>query len=433
MARDDGGRSMTVDVARISITDISPPEFEERFLRRNEPCILTGVGRDWPACKEWVAGGLPALDALEQRFGGETVSVHDCGASVLGRYRISEMRLAELLALWSNGKGASLYLKDWNLALGAPSTEFYATPPHFARDWLNGHAHATGQASDHRFVYIGRGGTFTPLHKDVLCSYSWSFNVAGAKRWWLVCPEDEPRLRAARGQGALAHDLRSIDAAALPDWDEGARARVLHVLQQPGEALFVPSCWVHQVLNEGGPSETVLSINHNWLNGFCAPRCWDFLQQQRAEIVRTVAGCEDDEQTVQDVLEFKFSFNYHGWHELLCCALESATARAQAALHGAADARRANAPAEARALRAALRGASEELRVALSHLELVSRTGALLDAASEGTAPADDEQAGVAADTRARRVRELAVACEGALEQLVDPDSGGLWFYSSRV
>jgi hypothetical protein len=28
------------------------------------------------------------------------------------------------------------------------------------------------QASDHRFVYIGPKGTFTPLHKDTLCRWN---------------------------------------------------------------------------------------------------------------------------------------------------------------------------------------------------------------------------------------------------------------------
>ncbi len=34
-----------------------------------------------------------------------------------------------------------------------------------------------------RFVYIGPQNTFTPLHRDTLCSYSWSANVMGVKKW----------------------------------------------------------------------------------------------------------------------------------------------------------------------------------------------------------------------------------------------------------
>lgn len=42
--------------------------------------------------------------------------------------------------------------------------------------------------SDYRFCYLGPAGTWTPLHSDVLRSYSWSANVCGRKRWLLLHP-----------------------------------------------------------------------------------------------------------------------------------------------------------------------------------------------------------------------------------------------------
>lgn len=38
-----------------------------------------------------------------------------------------------------------------------------------------------GCTADYRFVYLGPAGSWTPLHADVLRSYSWSANVAGRK------------------------------------------------------------------------------------------------------------------------------------------------------------------------------------------------------------------------------------------------------------
>jgi hypothetical protein len=160
-------------IPRIAASSITPREFEARFLAANRPCILTGLGVGWRACSEWADAGRAAIfEPLRERFGGEEVTVHDCSRTVLGRYRTSEMRLDDLLDLWARGEGSSLYLKDWNLAMmeADPSdrngSEWYATPAHFARDWLNGFAHATEQVSDHRFCYVGRAGTFTPLHTD---------------------------------------------------------------------------------------------------------------------------------------------------------------------------------------------------------------------------------------------------------------------------
>ena len=56
------------------------------------------------------------------------------------------------------------------------------TPVYFADDWLNEYTDATG-VQDYRFVYLGVEGTQTPLHHDVLLSYSWSVNIAGQKQF----------------------------------------------------------------------------------------------------------------------------------------------------------------------------------------------------------------------------------------------------------
>lgn len=344
-------------------------------MASNRPCVLKGVGSDWRACREWAdQTGCARLDALRARFGDEAVSVHDCAKSVAGRARISEMRLGDVLDGWKAGQLASMYIKDWNLALSDPGASHYETPPHFASDWLNGHAHATAQASDHRFVYIGRAGTFTPLHKDVLCSYSWSFNVAGEKLWWLVPPDDEWRLRQDNGRGALAHDLRALSLVDYPAWDSAAQARVLHVRQRPGEIIYVPSEWVHQVLNE---SDVVISINHNWLNRHNAHRCWRFLERQLEEIKCTIDGCADDEDTAQEVLEFKFAFNFASWHELLRVALEASLARAEA-LQCASDPACDEPPPDAPSI---LQSALSDIAVASELLRLVLETKALRELA----------------------------------------------------
>ena len=50
------------------------------------------------------------------------------------------------------------------------------------------HALSLDPRNDYRFTYMGPKGTFTPLHRDVYGSYSWSSNIIGRKRWWLIPP-----------------------------------------------------------------------------------------------------------------------------------------------------------------------------------------------------------------------------------------------------
>lgn len=78
---------------------------------------------------------------------------------------------------------------------------------------------------DFRFCYLGPAGTFTPLHRDVYASYSWSANIVGRKMWWLFPPDRIDRLRGKNGE-------LPFDVQGLPHDRNG-----LKVLQQ------VSTCW----------------------------------------------------------------------------------------------------------------------------------------------------------------------------------------------
>jgi hypothetical protein len=54
----------------------------------------------------------------------------------------------------------------------------------------------------------------------------------------------------------------------------------VEVAQGPGEVLFVPSGWHHQVWNETG----CLSLNHNWFNGSALRRVWAFLKGEAGAV-----------------------------------------------------------------------------------------------------------------------------------------------------
>lgn len=62
----------------------------------------------------------------------------------------------------------------------------------------------------------------------------------------------------------------------------------LTVEQGPGELLFVPSGWHHQVENLTG----CLSLNHNWFNGSALPRVGAFLKAEAAAVRARLAHLE---------------------------------------------------------------------------------------------------------------------------------------------
>lgn len=93
-------------------------------------------------------------------------------------------------------------------------------------------------------IYIFR----TPLHADVFSSFSWSVNICGKKKWIFLPPGEEDKLRDKFGN--LVFDLTSqelSDASMYPNYSSQVEKIVL--IQEIGDAVFVPSGWHHQVWN----------------------------------------------------------------------------------------------------------------------------------------------------------------------------------------
>jgi hypothetical protein len=78
-------------------------------------------------------------------------------------------------------------------------------------------------------------------------SYSWSANICGEKIWTFYSPEQEQYLRNANGE--LVYDIRAVDPKEFPNFH---KTQPIVVHQRPGEVIFVPSNWFHQVENKVG-------------------------------------------------------------------------------------------------------------------------------------------------------------------------------------
>jgi hypothetical protein len=92
-----------------------------------------------------------------------------------------------------NDSDEILYVKDWHFVREYPSSGLYQLPIVFGEDWINDWWDLQKEKQDdYRFVYMGPKESWTPLHADVFRSYSWSYNVCGAKKWILFPPSDEP-------------------------------------------------------------------------------------------------------------------------------------------------------------------------------------------------------------------------------------------------
>ena len=145
------------------------------------------------------------------------------------------------------------FLNVYVVCREADFQNYYFLPIYFSSDWLNEFSDfRTDTQDDFRFVYIGPQGTWTPLHTDVYCSYSWSANIVGRKRWWIFPPGMNVSLLASSFELFLPWTISSLtkilDGLMLFRGKDKGRA----LLRQSGYQLFylighiyfvVTLCW----------------------------------------------------------------------------------------------------------------------------------------------------------------------------------------------
>jgi hypothetical protein len=287
-------------IDRIHRKDISYDDFVSKYMQKNVPVVIQGLCDDWKAKSKWVrqidGKGVPNLEYLRETFGADVVPVHEQLRSGFTATRPlqKKMDVFEYAEWWDSHQQSSdevlLYLKDWKFVASHPMYGAYEWPDLFQDDWLN---QAMGSA--YKFVYLGPKGTSTALHADVLRSFSWSTNVCGRKRWYLIPPECTYLLYDCFGKTLASHlhvDIYDGMDAFFPGLPE-AREHAIEIVQEAGETIFVPSKWYHTVEN----LEATLSINHNWLNRFCIKNSWEKLKSElRSMQIEEADGQHGDAQ-----------------------------------------------------------------------------------------------------------------------------------------
>ncbi|EYC01867.1 hypothetical protein Y032_0104g3645 [Ancylostoma ceylanicum] len=250
-----------------------------KFCLRNEPCVLSeAFTADWSARELWVReDGSPNLDYLRKEYGSQIVPViteESCNPV--------EMTLAKFCDYCEDpratGDSPPQYLKDWHFQKSC-GVNMYHVPAMLSSDWANREKWTDDDENpfrgDYRFVYFGVKDTWTKFHSDVMSSHSWSANICGRKLWYFVPVGNENVFMQKNGQ--LPEDIR-------PYRDLWEKADVMTLIQNPGEIVFVPTNWYHQVHN----LEVAISINHNSLNASNIQLIYEFLCRHLLEVQKEI-------------------------------------------------------------------------------------------------------------------------------------------------
>lgn len=227
-------------------------EFKARHWLPGVPLVVTDLVTRWPAFSRW----SPADFA--ERFGD--VKVQACEGRREHAKPDSEwqdltrtMTMRELVArITDDATGNDLYVIAKNGAWGnpelAPLFEELDLPP----QWFQAVRDPMKMG-----LWIGGRGTHTPLHHDaenaMLCQ------VHGRKRIRLAPPESLPLLDRSRGVYSR-WDPTGDDPIDDPE-------ALIELELNPGEALYVPAGWWHQV-DALDPSITVTLLAWAWPNEY---------------------------------------------------------------------------------------------------------------------------------------------------------------------
>lgn len=204
---------------------IDADEFYAEHWARGRPLVLTGLTAEWPA-RAWTPANLAA------RFGDVELEVclgREADVEPDRRWKQHRQRMtldALVRAVEDAGESNDIYLIAHNRALSAPGLAAL-------REDIRPDPALFDPESAAMSLWIGPAGTRTPLHHDTT---NIAFNQLYGRKRFRLAPPGEVRLWAgARGFYA---------GRALDDFED---ADVHEVVLEPGESLFIPAGWWHDV------------------------------------------------------------------------------------------------------------------------------------------------------------------------------------------
>ncbi len=211
-------------------------EFMDRHVRGSRPVVLTDVADDWPAMWRW------SPQDLKERFGHLEVEVQ-AERTADPQYEQNKLhhrrmrRLGEFVDhVLAAGHDNDQYMTANNEALRQPGLAPLLDDIGSLPAWCD-----RSQLAARSSFWFGPAGTVTPLHHDTIMLMH--TQVVGRKRWRFISPLETPRLYNFNGVFSPV-DVDRPDLDRYPDF---AQATMLEVIVEPGETVFLPLGWWHQV------------------------------------------------------------------------------------------------------------------------------------------------------------------------------------------
>ena len=218
------------------------------------PAVLRGFSRYWPAAGTWT---LETLAARAPELRGDV-------------FRTQNGRLAPDVRRGYAGEGETLAEYAARVLTEVDDPGYFTCavrglPEQLAADLRPPAPWRDAQQRNGK-VWVGRAGTLSPLHVDA--SMNLHVQLTGTKRFRVVHPRATLALRPHSPFGTTPNFCRvDLDDPVQGATSEGIRHRFDACELAPGDALFLPTGYWHEVRTE----RDAVSVNFWWGSG---PVAW---------------------------------------------------------------------------------------------------------------------------------------------------------------
>jgi lysine-specific demethylase 8 len=242
-------------------------EFTE-LRRAAVPVVLEGLLDDWPARQNWT------LARLRARFGDRLVPVISTTdgrlvTDVRAGVEFRSIRFGEYLDRLESGVRPDAYLIAHGDTWLPELQDDIRVPAYCCTSWKTT-----------RF-WLSAAQTAAPLHRDVAENIFCQF--FGRKRFYLYPPSFTPWLYSNPFLSGLPNYSRfDPERADYERFPLAGEVRPIELLVEPGDAVYLPSRWWHQVRS----LELSVSFNIWWAKGALA------FAVRSAEFVKKLRGLE---------------------------------------------------------------------------------------------------------------------------------------------
>lgn len=232
-------RGVLMLIDKIRIEDLSYERFLSDYADK-KPFILLGAMENWE-CRQWT------LDFIKEKYGDRIVTIRK--SDIEGVKTFKQVRLANYIEHIHDNEDR--WYCDWNFtALNQKDLDLvYSSPDYFTKDTLRVDDE-TGQ--DFKWFFLGSEQTGTPLHQDFNKTHAWNAVIFGQKDWVFFHPDDTPYLYEG--------NINVFDQEDMEQKTLVKQATPIYFSQKPGEIIYAPRNWWHQVVN----AEHTLAVSENF-------------------------------------------------------------------------------------------------------------------------------------------------------------------------